>query len=329
MNEFDIIARHFKPLAKGPEALSLSDDAALIRLENKTLAIAKDVLIEGVHFRPDDPPGAIAKKALRVNLSDLAAMGAEPMGYLLGCAWGGGWGEAEIAAFTAGLAEDQQQFNVALLGGDTTTHDGVSVLSVTIIGDMKNRPALLRSNAEPGDDVYVSGAIGDGWLGLRVLNGAADVLHMNSDQKAYLADRYHRPRPRLALAVALCGVARAAIDVSDGLIGDARHIARQSKCGIEINLHAVPQSAAAEDWLAGSQDEERARLSLASGGDDYELLFTAPRERRKEVERLAQDCGVAISRIGAVVAEEGVCVLNAERDHIEIAHAGFEHTTAT
>ena len=201
--EFALIARHFRPLA-GEGALDLGDDAALLTPPaGQQLVLAADALVAGVHFLPDDPPGMIARKLLRVNLSDLAAMGAAPLGYLMTTAFTRGTADSWIADFVAGLAEDQPRFGIAVLGGDTVATPGPACFSLTIIGVVPPGQALHRRGARIGDDIWVSGSIGDGALGLRVLQGK-----LGADGEGHLARRYRLPEPRLALGQALRGVAR-------------------------------------------------------------------------------------------------------------------------
>lgn len=264
--EFALIARHFAPLA-GPGALGLGDDAALLDPPpGRQLVLAADAMVAGVHFLPDDPPETIGRKLLRVNLSDLAAMGAAPLGYLMTLALPRGLPDAWLAAFAAGLAADQRAFGVTLLGGDTVGTDGPLTLSLTIIGHVAPGRALRRVGARPGDALCVSGTIGDGALGLRVLR---DGL---ADRDGYLARRYRMPEPRLALGAALVGVARAALDVSDGLVQDVGHLCRAAGCGAVIEADAVPLSGATRALV----EADPALLAVVlTGGDDYELVFAA------------------------------------------------------
>jgi thiamine-monophosphate kinase len=266
--EFSLIARHFKRLA-GPGSLDLSDDAAVFDPPpGRQLVAAADAVVAGVHFLPDDPADTVGRKLLRVNLSDLAAMGAAPLGYLLTVALPRGTPEAWTAAFVDGLEADNQTFNVHALGGDTVSTPGPATLSLTALGAVAPGAALLRGGARPGDRLWVSGTLGDGALGLRVLRG-----EVAPDAAGHLARRYRLPEPRLALGVALSGVATAAMDVSDGLAQDLGHICRASGCGAVVEAAALPLSDAARAAVAA----DPALLSLAlSGGDDYELLFAAP-----------------------------------------------------
>jgi len=315
--EFALIARHFRPLA-GDGALDLSDDAALLTPpEGQQLVLAADALVEGVHFLPDDPPGMIARKLLRVNLSDLAAMGAAPLGYLMTTAFTRGTPDSWIANFVAGLAEDQQCFGLAVLGGDTVATPGPACFSLTIIGTVPPGQALHRRGARIGDEIWVSGSIGDAALGLRVLQGK-----LTSDAEGHLAQRYRLPEPRLALGQALRGVARAAMDVSDGLVQDLGHLCRAAGCGAEIIAAALPLSAAASAALA----RDTALLPLLlTGGDDYELLFAAAPEDAAAVQAASATAGVAVTRLGHFVADDGVVVRDGSGAAITLPQGGWSH----
>jgi thiamine-monophosphate kinase len=315
--EFALIARHFRPLA-GDGALDLGDDAALLTPPaGQQLVLAADALVEGVHFLPDDPPGMIGRKLLRVNLSDLAAMGAAPLGYLMTTAFTRGTADSWIADFVAGLAEDQQRFDISVLGGDTVATPGPACFSLTIIGVVPPGQALHRRGARIGDDIWVSGSIGDGALGLRVLQGK-----LAPDAEGHLARRYRLPEPRLALGQALRVVARAAMDVSDGLVQDLGHLCRAAGCGAEIAAAALPLSAAASAALA--QDAALLPLIL-TGGDDYELLFAAASEDAAAVRAAGEKAGVPVARLGRFIAGEGVEVRDGSGAAITLPQGGWSH----
>ncbi|MCA3308674.1 MAG: thiamine-phosphate kinase [Roseomonas sp.] len=315
--EFALIARHFRPLA-GEGALDLGDDAALLTPPaGQQLVLAADALVEGVHFLPDDPPGMVARKLLRVNLSDLAAMGAAPLGYLMTTAFTRGTADSWIADFVAGLSEDQQRFGIAVLGGDTVATPGPACFSLTIIGVVPPGQALHRRGARIGDDVWVSGSIGDGALGLRVLQGK-----LAADAEGHLARRYRLPEPRLALGQALRGLARAAMDVSDGLVQDLGHLCRAAGCGAEIMADAVPLSAAARAALEG----DAALLPLIlTGGDDYELLFAAAPADADAVRAASAASGVPVVRIGRFIGGEAVVVRDGSGTAITLPQGGWSH----
>jgi thiamine-monophosphate kinase len=274
--------------------LDLADDAAVLDLPpGRQLVLAADAMVAGVHFLPEDPPETVGRKLLRVNLSDLAAMGAAPLGYLMTTALPRGTPDAWLAGFAAGLAQDQAEFGLSVLGGDTVSTPGPIALSLTILGTVASGAALRRVGARPGDGVWVSGSIGDGALGLRVLQG-----RLPPDAAGHLARRYRLPEPRLALGGALAGLARAAMDVSDGLAQDLGHLCRAAGCGAVIRAAEVPLSPAARAALA--EDPGLLPLVLA-GGDDYELLFAAPPGADSAVLARAAAAGVAVTRIGEFV----------------------------
>jgi thiamine-monophosphate kinase len=316
--EFALIARHFRGLA-GEGALDLSDDAALLAPPaGRDLVLAADAMVEGVHYLQDDPPDTIGRKLLRVNLSDLAAMGAEPLAYLMTTALPRGMAPGWLEGFSAGLAEDQRQFGIYVLGGDTVSIPGPACLSLTIIGTVPPGTALRRAGARPGDDLWVSGTIGDGALGLAVLQG-----RVPADPEGHLARRYRLPEPRLALGWALRGIARAAMDVSDGLVQDLGHLCRAGGLGAVLELAALPLSGSAAALVAA---EPSWLPRLATGGDDYELLFAADPADASRVEAAARATGTAATRIGQF--REGapeVTVLAPDGQAMDLARGGWSH----
>jgi len=321
--EFDIIARYFAPLATDAGAFGLTDDAALVSVG--PLVVTKDVLVEGVHFLQKDQWSLVAKKALRVNLSDLAAKGAKPIGYFLGCVWPAGVKEVAIADFARGLAEDQDMFRVSLFGGDTTAHvvkGAPLTISVTMIAAPSSSGLIRRNGAKVGDEVYVTGAIGDAGLGLRALTGAIKV---STGVKNFLADRYRLPTPRLALGGALAGLASAAIDVSDGLLADAGHIAMTSDVAIEISAARIPLSDVAAALLEASGEGSAAIADLAACGDDYEILFTAPKSRRRSIEMASQVTKTPVTRIGVVSRGAGVRLIDENGQIVIAQRSGYDH----
>ena len=283
--EFSLIARHFRPLA-GPGALDLQDDAAVFMPPaGRALVIAADAMVAGVHFLPDDPADLVGRKLLRTNLSDMAAMGAVPFGYLMTVSAPKATDDGWFAAFARGLAADQTEFDVSLLGGDTTSTPGPISLSLTILGSVLPGKAIHRVGARPGYGVWVSGTIGDGALGLLAATRRLE------DATGFLADRYRVPQPRLGLAI--YGIVAACIDVSDGLIQDLGHLCRAGGLAAEIEAEKVPTSEAA--YRAGPGHLER-RLT---GGDDYELLMAVAPEHEVDLVRHAASVGMKVTRIGA------------------------------
>ena len=310
--EFSLIARHFRPLA-GPGALDLRDDAALLTPPpGRELVLTVDALVAGVHFLPDDPPDLVGRKLLRVNLSDLAAKGAVPLGYLMTVSAPKATPEDWFAGFAAGLALDQAAYGVTLLGGDTTSTPGPVSLSLTIIGHVAPGTAVHRFGARAGDEIWVTGTIGDGALGLAVALGRL------VDPTGFLLDRYRLPQPRVGMELA--GIASAGMDVSDGLVQDLGHLCRASGLGAAINLADVPLSdaarAAGADWLT----------TCVTGGDDYELLLAVPPDRSERLLAAAARAGIAVTRIGHL--HDGpveVTVRGAGGEPLSLTEGGWSH----
>lgn len=301
-DEFEAIARLFRPLTRGaPGALGLMDDAAVLPARpGQDLVVTADAVVEGVHFPVGEDPQAVARKLLRVNLSDLAAKAAEPWAYLLTVAWPAGWDGAARTRFAQGLDMDGEVFGLVLLGGDTVSTTGPMTASVTMLGWAPAGRAVLRSGARVGDRLLVSGTIGDGTLGLAAALGELD------DPSGRLTARYRFPEPRLDLRDRLRAHAGAAADVSDGLIADAGHIAEASGAGVRIALERLPLSPQAEAWVERQPDRLAALLRLASGGDDYEVVCAA---RPDAAEALGlTDIGEVIAGAGTVVTFEGRAV---------------------
>jgi thiamine-monophosphate kinase len=299
VDEFRSIADLFRPLTNGaPEAFGLLDDAAAIPSRpGFDLVITQDAMVQGVHFLRDDPPGLVAQKLLRVNLSDLAAKAAEPYAYFLAVAWPKGWGEAGRAAFAAGLAQDQARYGLVLLGGDTVSTPGPLTLSVTMLGWTPTGAMVRRAGAEVGHVLLASGTIGDGALGLRAAQG--EDLGLSAAATAALAERYRLPQPRNTLCTVLRRYAAAAADVSDGLIADAGHIAAASGVGLRIDLDRLPLSLGARQWLDQAADRAAALTALATGGDDYEVVCTIKAADADAAIALAAESGVVLTAIGA------------------------------
>jgi thiamine-monophosphate kinase len=293
--EFELIARYFAPLAKGfPGAYGLRDDAAVIAPPPGHELVAKtDAIVGGVHFLLDDPPDLIARKALRVNLSDLAAKGAVPRAYMLDIMLPKTVTEEWIAAFARGLAQDQDAYGVHLIGGDTDSTPGPVTVAITAFGDVATGRMLRRGGASAKDMVFVTGTIGDAALGLEVLRGA--LPNLDTHAASVLVDRYRLPRPRVTLGPRLIGLASAALDVSDGLLADLRHICEVSELAALIERPLVPLSTAARAALAISPGRI---ATLLTGGDDYEILFTAPPAAVGKLTELSRTLGVPITAIG-------------------------------
>jgi thiamine-monophosphate kinase len=269
---------------------------------------------------PDDPPDLVARKLLRVNLSDLAAMGARPLHYVLTTALPAELGPEWLARFSEGLAEDQCRYGIDLLGGDSVGTRGPAVLSLTAIGEVEAGQEIRRSGAQPGDLVWVSGTIGDAFLGLDLLGGAYPDLA--PEHRDYLIGRFRLPEPRTELGPRLCGIARTMIDVSDGLLADLGHICETSRVAAIVELDLLPLSTAAGAIVEGDPD---IRARLAAAGDDYELLFTAPAQTAKAIATLSLRLGVPVTRIGKIDVGAGVRLLDADGHQILLEATGYRH----
>jgi thiamine-monophosphate kinase len=310
--EFRLIADLFAPLATHPGARGLTDDCAYLSLPpDEELVLKADAVVAGVHFLADAAPGHVAQKALRVNLSDLAAKGARPLGYLQTMALPRGIDDAWIEAYAAGLAADQARYAVPLLGGDITATDGPLSISITMLGAVPRGQAPLRSGARPGDRVFVTGTIGDALLGLAVHRGAYAPAPV--EDRAFLVDRYDLPQPRLQEGRALLGIAKASADISDGLVADFDHIADASVVGIEIDAVRVPLSPAARRAVAA---DAVWLPRLLTAGDDYEIAFTATAD---------PPLAANATEIGRVVAGQGVVVRDASGRPIAFDKIGYTH----
>ena len=307
MRERDLIARLLAPLATSRTARGLADDAAVFAPPlGRDLVFTHDVLAAGVHYLPGDSPGDVAWKLLAANLSDLAAMGARPLGVLLGLGLSDAEDEAWLTAFTIGLGRGLARWGVALWGGDTVSGLAAAVLGLTAVGSVDPGTALARSGTRPGDGLWVSGTIGDAGLGLAIARGEAAA-------DKFLLDRYRRPEPRLALGRALAGMASAAMDVSDGLLIDAGRLAAASGVAVTIELARLPVSTAA---AARVVCDDAGLAMLASAGDDYELLFTLP-------PGVAAPAGT--TRVGSVTAGAGLTILGIDGGEIVPKRLGYEH----
>src|SRR6266404_1301664 len=320
LGEFGRIRRFFAPLA-GPGGLDLRDDAALLDCApGHQLVVTVDAIVAGVHYLPDDPPDLVARKLLRVNLSDLAAMGARPRHYLLTTALPAALDDDWLARFAEGLAEDQRRYGIDLIGGDSVATEGPAVLSLTAIGEVTAGAEIRRSGASPGDRVWVSGTIGDAFLGLAVLRGGYPELA--TEERTVLISRFQLPEPRVGLGPRLAGIAHAMLDVSDGLVADLGHICEASEVGANIALAELPLSPAARQIAAGTPD---LLLQLATAGDDYELLFTAPPEASETILRLSAELRLPLTAIGTIEPGAAVRLVDAEGKVVPVAAAGYRH----
>lgn len=309
MSRESALIESLRRLATQPAARGLADDAAVLEVGGTILVLTHDVLAEGVHFRPEDPPQDVAWKLLAVNLSDLAAKGARPVGVLLGyCLSDDTWDRA----FVEGLGTALSSFGIPLLGGDTVK--APRVLGLTAIGEASG-PVPARSGAQPAHRLWVSGAIGDAGAGLRVLKGELPA-------SAALVERYRTPRPRLELGEGLAPLVSAMMDVSDGLLIDAARLAEASGVAVAVELAAVPLS---EPFLAAMGEGREARLAAATAGDDYELLFAAPPARTQALLALSDSLGVPLTPIGGFHAGAGLTLTDGGEPLPLPSRLGWEH----
>jgi thiamine-monophosphate kinase len=324
VNEFELIDRFFsRPARAASVRLGVGDDAALLAPSpGCELVAAVDMLVGGRHFVADADPAGLGHKALAVNLSDMAAMGAAPKWALLALALPEN-DPAWLAAFAGGLYALADAHGVELVGGDTTR--GPLNFCVTILGEVPAGTALTRAGARPGDDVYVSGTLGDAALAVEAMAGR---IALDPAALAACRERLDRPSPRVALGVALRGVASAAIDVSDGLVGDLGHILERSQAGARVDLEKLPRSPALAAALGGPSRGTALRCLLA-GGDDYELCFTAPNAQRARVEAIARDLALPIARIGKITAATGLVVRDAAGTPLPALPAAYDHFAAS
>lgn len=315
MSEFDLIQRYFSRATPGAE-LGVGDDAALLQVgSGMELAVSTDMLVSGTHFLPDADPFLLGHKTLAVNLSDLAAMGAQPRWATLALSLPQAQ-EAWLQKFSEGFFALADQYGVDLVGGDTTR--GPLNLCVTIMGEVPQGAALRRSAAQLGDDIWVSGRLGDAALALAHLQCK---INLSAEDFSSCALALHQPMPRVALGLALRGVAHSAIDISDGLIADLGHILECSKVGAEILIDALPVSSLLRPYLA----QEIGTGCALAGGDDYELCFTAPIVHRGAVGNISRKIKLPLTHIGTIVERRGCIVRAADGSVINIGESGFDH----
>jgi thiamine-monophosphate kinase len=309
-DEFDLIRRYFAPLATHSGAVGLGDDVALLAPAPGTVHVLKtDTIVEGVHYLPGDPADLVARKLLRVNLSDLAAKGARPVGYLLAASFARETRESWLASFAAGLASDQREFGLSLLGGDTTSTPGPTTLTVTAIGEAVEAQVPRRGGARPGDEIFVTGTLGDAALGLHVLKG--ELVVEGGDA---LVRRYRVPEPRVALGAKIAAIATASIDVSDGLAADLGHICEESEVAAEVERDSLPLSTPARLALA---HKNSLWTDIIGGGDDYEILFTASGTAAIGLP--------GVTRIGRIMEGTGVRFRDSIGNLIKVEAAGYRH----
>jgi thiamine-monophosphate kinase len=320
-----LIDRLFRPIAKHPGAFGLMDDAAAITPPaGHDLVLTVDAIVSGVHFFPDDPAEAVAKKALRVNLSDLAAKGAAPIGALLSLSMPENTSDAWLESFANGLGEDCDSFACPLLGGDMTRTPGALTISITALGSVPLGRMVRRKGARAGDVIVASGTIGDAALGLRMRRSPDDpaLAQLDGAAKEHLRDRYLLPRPRLGLAAALRDHASAAMDVSDGLAGDMAKLAAASGVHASIDAALVPLSAGARAALGG---DEGLIEPILTGGDDYEIVAAVPADRLEAFRAAAVKVRIEVTTIGRIEAGNGIEVIGPNGQALDLKHASFSH----
>jgi thiamine-monophosphate kinase len=318
-----LIARHFKPIATHPGALGLSDDAAFITPPaGCDLVLKTDAIIGGVHFFSDDAANTVASKALRVNLSDLAAKGARPLGFLLSLALPKVIDDAWLSDFAQGLRGDAVLFSCPLFGGDTDRTPGPVTISIAMFGSVPEGAMVRRAGAQPGDRVFVSGTIGDAALGLMLRRDTAIGWKLDTAQRQHLVSRYLLPQPRNALAEAVRTHASSAMDVSDGLAGDLAKLSRVSQVAAEIVVNQVPLSDAARAVI--STDAGMLETAL-TGGDDYEIVCTVPAGKAESFRAAAEAANVAVTEIGQIAAGEGTRFMGTGGKSLEFKRASFSH----
>jgi thiamine-monophosphate kinase len=321
VGEFELIARHFAPLARSfAGAGGLENDNAFLPADQRhDIAVKTDTIVSGVHFLADETPQRVAAKALRVCLSDLAAGGARPLAYQLSLALPKGWQERWVAGFARGLAADQRRYGIVLCGGDTVVTPGPLSITITAFGTVPRGRGLGRAGARAGDELWASGTIGDGALGLLAACGLLKGLGVH-DRKA-LEDRYRLPRPRTALGNRLIGIASAVADVSDGLLADAGHIAAVSRLEVQIARELVPLSPAARRALAV---DPTLWANVLGGGDDYELVIAVPPRKRAALLAAARGADVPVTLIGRFARGGGV-QLTVDGKDVKVPRAGYVH----
>lgn len=316
-----LIARYFKPLATHPGALGLADDAAFIKPPpGCDIVLKTDAIVGGVHFFAEDAAADVARKALRINLSDLAAKGAKPLGFLLSLVLPKDIGDDWLAAFAQGLRADAEQFGCPLFGGDTDRTPGPVTISVAMFGSVPDGTMVRRAGARPGDRVFVSGSIGDAALGLLLRKGAS--WRLDDEQRQHLLSRYLLPQPRNALAEAVRTCASAAMDVSDGLVGDFTKLCRASNVAADIVAARVPLSEAARTVVAV---EPTALKTALTGGDDFEIVCTVPPDKAESFRQAARVANVAATEIGEIKAGDAVRFLDKSGQPLVFERTSFSH----
>ncbi|NNC37609.1 MAG: thiamine-phosphate kinase [Hyphomonadaceae bacterium] len=324
MNEFEFIQKHLSGLA-GPQGLGLLDDAAQWSPPRGLEAIiSTDTLVEGVHFPDKKFDAQLAQKLIRVNISDIIAKGADPIGYMLSLSLNEKVSEANIFAFCSGLAIDQQEYGLKLWGGDTTRTPGPNVLTITIFGTTPTGKMVARAGAQPGDLLCVSGYIGEAYLGLKTHLKQMDTGKFEAECAQWLA-KYHVPQPAFELRHGIQQLASAALDISDGLVADAEHLAKASNVKLLIDIENIPVSDETRTWLRTQSDQNMAKVQLATGGDDYQILAAVNPNNFDKIRAISKDCGIQFTKIGRIEQGAGVLVLDKNGNEITVDQPGYTH----
>ena len=319
-SEFKLISEVFAPISDVVRARGLVDDAALFSTSpGYDIVATADSLVQGVHFFGNDGPADIARKALRVSLSDIAAMGGTPRHYLLTLAIPKSFDDEWLEAFAGGLSSDHEKYSVSLLGGDTVTTPGPLTITIACFGEVRVGRAIARNGALPADDIYVSGTIGDAMLGLDMLAGR---LEASSELLDYFSRCYRLPQPQCTLGPRLVGIANAAIDVSDGLIADLAHVCSASGLGARVSAASIPLSGFAAGYVPAKSD---LFFRLITGGDDYQIIFTADADLRQCISNLSAELGTSITRIGVIEEGMGVVLADADGKTLQMETGGYKH----
>jgi len=322
MDEFGFIAKYLSALA-GPEGLELKDDVAVWKApKGFDTVMSMDTLVEGVHFPDGKFDAQTAEKLIRVNISDLIAKGADPAGYFLSLTLSEKIDEAALNDFCRGLAQAQSRYGIKLWGGDTTRAKDRNVLTVTLIGTVPVGKTVLRSGAQVGDLVCVTGCIGDSYLGLKTVLNQMDGV---DSQSVYWENIYHLPQPPFNLRHAIRKYASAALDISDGLLADAAHITDVSGVGMDIYLTTIPLSTVSTKWVLGEPNHQKARLELATGGDDYQVLMSVPERKISALKKRATKVGIALTVIGKITDGLGVLCQDSQGKEIIVDKSGYTH----
>ena len=325
MNEFDLIERYFAPLA-GPEGLELKDDTARFTPRaGHDILITTDSFVEGVHFPAGMYGADVAERLLRTNLSDIASKAGRPLGYQLSLSMPAGKMEQWIPAFAKGLETTQSEYGCTLWGGDTTATDGPAVFSITLIGEVRKEGMIQRAGAALGDDVWVSGVLGDAMLGCDLVTNQPISPVPSGEHLFIFESAYWRPEPVFAFQNILAKFATAAADISDGILADVAHISKLSETCAALNFDALPFSIGAEGWADSQSNPVKARQALASFGDDYGVVFTAKDENRQAIFDAARRSKLKLTLVGSMLPGSGSACLDVEGQEMAWPKKGYRH----